>query len=82
MLGGELGREKKSISLDNHTSVTEGLINHKVESLLENGSMNWDRDLIRDMFNERDQHCILDVTLEAHGDDTLFWLYENTGIIR
>lgn len=41
----------------------------------------WDVDLIRDVFNERDQQCILNTKPEEEmSQDMTYWQLEKTGV--
>ena len=40
----------------------------------------WDGDVIRDMFNERDQECIFNTPVEdSINRDVVFWIKESSG---
>lgn len=69
---------------DSHNSYisTESLsiVGRTVDSLFQTGTRDWDLEIIRDIFNDRDQRCILNTTVEHQLDrDTLFWKHEQSG---
>lgn len=67
---------------ENPFVVTESpvLIIQKVASLLQRGSKSWDADIIRDIFNERDQHCITNTVVEHDlNSEILSWRLEESG---
>lgn len=54
-------------------------VNNKVNSLMCLNRKEWDRNIIQDLFNERDQQCILNVPLlENNTEDQLYWSKENS----
>lgn len=46
------------------SSTTQGLQSARVESIMNMDSKSWDVELISDMFNDRDIHCILNIPLK------------------
>lgn len=62
------------------TTESQSIVDEKVNSLMCNDRKEWDADIIRDIFDERDQECILNVKLdESCEEDTLYWSKEVTG---
>lgn len=63
------------------TTVAQPLVNNTVKSLMCINIWKWDINVIRDILNERDQSCILNILIqESNSDDTLYWSKENTGL--
>lgn len=63
------------------TSTTQGLEDKKVKSLFCTDRKEWDGDIIRDIFNIRDQEHILKTQLyETNNEDVLFWNLEDSGL--
>lgn len=63
------------------TTVTQALENNKVASLMCVDKREWDLEVLRDIFNDRDQNCILNIPLsEFRRVYTLYWSKENSGI--
>lgn len=63
------------------TTASPAIEKTTVNSLICVDKKEWDVDLICDIFNERDQRCILNVPLkESSCEDLPFWLWENNGI--
>lgn len=61
------------------TSSSPSFGNHTVSNLMCVSNRMWDEEVIRDLFNERDQQCILNTVLnEAETEDCLYWSKENT----
>lgn len=61
------------------TTVSQALENKKVASLLCTDNKEWDIDVIRDVFNVKDQHCILIIPLNADNvEDTMYWTFKAT----
>ncbi|XP_062100181.1 uncharacterized protein LOC133806062 [Humulus lupulus] len=62
------------------TSVHPALIGAKVSSLLLVDSREWDVDLLKDLFNDRDLRCILSIPLSNNRPmDSWFWSLEPSG---
>ncbi|XP_062102834.1 uncharacterized protein LOC133812999 [Humulus lupulus] len=62
------------------TSVHPALIGAKVSSLLLVDSREWDVDLLKDLFNDRDLRCILSIPLSNNRPmDSWFWSLEPFG---
>nr|XP_017257253.1 PREDICTED: uncharacterized protein LOC108226775 [Daucus carota subsp. sativus] len=56
------------------------VITQKVADIMRIGDRGWDDDIVRDLFNSRDQTCIRKITLADNtSDDSLYWCKENTG---
>lgn len=56
------------------------IVNQKVASLFRTGTKEWDLDVIRDIFVERDQQCIVNTTIEQELErDVLCWKLEHSG---
>lgn len=52
-----------------------------VASLFQDGSKEWDLDVIKAEFNDRDQQLILNTLIsDDSGEDMLFWSHEITGL--
>lgn len=69
-------------SKDNPYIVTSSpsLVNQSVSSLLCTGTKEWDLDINTDIFEARDQHCILNTRIERELDkDILSWKLEHSG---
>lgn len=63
------------------TTVHTILIGAKVSSLMMTGTLAWDSDLVRDVFNERDANSILSITLDlSRVQDVCFWSFEKSGL--
>lgn len=63
------------------TTVTQALENNKVVSLMCVDKREWDLEVLRDIFNDRDQNCILNIPLsEFSRVYILYWSKENSGI--
>lgn len=43
------------------TTNVQGLENHKVSSIMSMDSRGWDEDILKDLFNTRDQQCIRNI---------------------
>lgn len=51
-----------------------------VSSLFRTGTKDWDLEVINDIFDDRDQQCIVNTRVERGLDkDILCWRMENTG---
>ncbi|XP_074373929.1 uncharacterized protein LOC141714300 [Apium graveolens] len=63
------------------STVSQTLENKCVNSLMKIGIKEWDLDIIKDVFNNRDQKLISDIDLQESGDkDMLYWKHENSGL--
>lgn len=63
------------------STVSRSIEDKKVSSVMKMDTIEWDIDLIRDVFNDRDQKCILDISLdESTNQDTLYWRHEVTRV--
>ncbi|KAL8105024.1 hypothetical protein AgCh_028986 [Apium graveolens] len=63
------------------TTVSPAIINQKVCSLFSMGTKEWDIEIIRDIFESRDQQSILNTIIEQDLDkDVLYWKLETTGL--
>ncbi|XP_074341789.1 uncharacterized protein LOC141679182 [Apium graveolens] len=52
-----------------------------VASLFQNGNSMWDLDIIKSVFNDRDQQLILDtIVSDNNREDELYWLHEASGL--
>lgn len=51
------------------TSNTQGMEDKNVASLFCMDKKEWDIDVVKDMFNERNQECILNIPLNASSDE-------------
>ncbi|XP_074360374.1 uncharacterized protein LOC141700535 [Apium graveolens] len=62
------------------TSDIRGLENHKVSALMVNNQREWDEEILRDMFNDRDHQCIRRIRPNVNeNDDVMYWGEEATG---
>ncbi|XP_074373804.1 putative mitochondrial protein AtMg00310 [Apium graveolens] len=62
------------------TSDIRGLKNHKVSALMVDNQREWDEEILRDMFNDRDQQCIRRIRPNVNeNDDVMYWGEEATG---
>ncbi|KAM6582643.1 hypothetical protein CsatB_009645 [Cannabis sativa] len=60
--------------------VTPGLENFNVSSLFQVGSLNWDVDVVRDLFSPTDATVILGIPIShTTYEDTWYWLNEKDG---
>ena len=56
------------------------LENNTVTSLICTDMKEWDIDVIKDLYNERDQCCILSISVGVdNSEDTLSWRFEQSG---
>lgn len=63
------------------TSESQVLDQSKVAGLMRENGREWDEDIIRDLFNERDQRCILRTKLSDRvTEDQVYWCKENSGL--
>lgn len=63
------------------TTVSPVVENAMVSSLLCTDRKEWDVDLIKDVFNPRDQKSILSMKLdESSTEDVMYWSLETTGM--
>ncbi|KAL8091729.1 hypothetical protein AgCh_034115 [Apium graveolens] len=58
---------------------SEALTGKTVSSLMVNGRLEWDTDLINDIFEERDANLILTIPLKPNENDSWFWNQEKFG---
>lgn len=57
------------------------LENKIVASLMVTGRKEWDVEVVKDIFNDRDQKCILSIQISSDAvDDMLFWRFEQSGV--
>ncbi|XP_062089159.1 uncharacterized protein LOC133795722 [Humulus lupulus] len=62
------------------TSVHPGLNGQRVSSLMHVGRLEWDEELVQDLFNDRDMRCILSIPLSPNRPlDRWFWSLEPSG---
>lgn len=62
-------------------SVSPSLNNASVASLIDMNCREWDQDILKDLFNDRDQLCINKVVVgEKESCDEVYWCKENHGI--
>ena len=62
------------------TSASPALVNCKVVSLMSENQEEWDKDILNDLFNERDQQCIQEVRIGDSGrEDRIYWSQEAHG---
>lgn len=63
------------------TIVSQSIENNNVTSLMCVDRRDWNVEVIRDIFNERDQEYILDILLKEDScTDTIFWNLEDTWV--
>lgn len=63
------------------TSTSEVIENQKVASIMCMDKREWDVEIIRDIFNERDQTCILNTNIvESISEDSIYWRLENSRV--
>lgn len=63
------------------TTRSPAIDNQTVSSLFCTDRKEWEVDIIKDVFNERDQQSILNIRLDDSSTvDELYWRLENTGI--
>lgn len=56
------------------------LVDKCVDSLFHTGTKIWDREVISDIFDDRNQQLILNIMVESDlEDDMLYWKFENSG---
>uniref|UniRef100_A0A803QIF3 Reverse transcriptase zinc-binding domain-containing protein n=1 Tax=Cannabis sativa TaxID=3483 RepID=A0A803QIF3_CANSA len=61
-------------------STHPGLLGSKVCNLMEVGGGSWDKEILDDLFEERDKKLILDIPLHStQGRDKLHWIHETSG---
>lgn len=58
---------------------SEAIHNVTVSALMSTDENQWDRDLILDIFDERDAMLILSIPLNTEEEDTWYWKYEKMG---
>ncbi|XP_074377605.1 uncharacterized protein LOC141719122 [Apium graveolens] len=77
-------RDQPWLLLEDNPYITinhQALENKTVASLLRTDMKKWDVDIVKDIFNDRDQRCILIIPLVADNNaDTMYWRHEITGI--
>ena len=62
------------------TAIHDDLKDIPVSSLMIQGNPQWDKDIIKDVFNERDANAILNISLSMRRtDDIWFWQWEKRG---
>lgn len=62
------------------TTELQGLDHAKVSVIMRRYGRRWDEDIVADLFNNRDQHCIKKITLtDEVSEDSLYWCKENSG---
>lgn len=63
------------------TSVSQAFDSNMVSSLMKVNQRGWDEEIIRDLFNERDQQCILNLTIRENlVKDKIYWNKEASEI--
>lgn len=63
------------------SSTSPSFEDNSVDALMVPNERRWDEDIIRDLFNERDQQCILNTPIrQSQAEDKLFWCKENNGL--
>lgn len=63
------------------TSNSHFLEGKTVDSLFVAGQRQWDAELVRENFNERDQDCILNISLNSsNNEDMSYWRFEESGM--
>ncbi|KAL8145631.1 hypothetical protein AgCh_003685 [Apium graveolens] len=63
------------------TTNSEVLENQRVALIMCLDRREWDEDIVRDIFNERDQNSILNTHIaEDIGQDSMYWRLENSGV--
>lgn len=61
------------------TTISQTLEGKTIASMLQVGSNEWDLDIIKNEFNDRDQKLILDTVVRGTGmEDKLYWCHEVT----
>lgn len=62
------------------TTISPTLQQNKVAGLMLMEHKSWDNDIIEDLFNDRDQQCIKNITLRSDIEEyKLFWKFEESG---
>lgn len=62
------------------TSNNQVIQQNKVSSLMRIGDRSWDEKIVKDLFNERDQSCILSTRIHNRlADDRLYWSRGTSG---
>lgn len=62
------------------TSDNQAFQHNKVSALMAIGDRRWDEEIIRDLFNDRDQRCIFSTRMHNRlTEDTLYWSKETSG---
>ncbi|XP_063941746.1 uncharacterized protein LOC135149877 [Daucus carota subsp. sativus] len=63
------------------TSSSPSFENNTVASLMTLNDRSWDVEIIRDLFNVRDQQCILRTPIRnSQSEDTIYWCKESSGV--
>lgn len=63
------------------TSNNPSIQHNTVSSLMRVGAKEWDEDIIKDLFNDTDQDCIRQATLnDSVNEDCLYWKKEISGL--
>lgn len=57
----------------------QGLENTTVSSLMVVGERRWEKDIVADLFNLRDQQCILNTRIGDENEDSMYWWQESSG---
>lgn len=62
------------------STVSPSLVDQKVSALFRIGTKEWDLDILKDIFEERDQNCIVNTIVEpCLNTDVMCWNLENSG---
>ncbi|XP_074363930.1 putative mitochondrial protein AtMg00310 [Apium graveolens] len=62
------------------TTESQSFVNNKVSSLMNLERSGWDIEVIKDLFNDRDQECIISLQLnDIMNEDKLYWSKEASG---
>lgn len=59
--------------------MNEALIQQNVSSLMHSHDGSWDKDLILDIFDDRDASIILSIPLNIEEEDSWYWRHEKFG---
>ncbi|KAL8146376.1 hypothetical protein AgCh_004207 [Apium graveolens] len=63
------------------TTSSQSLEDKTVKDFLIAGKNQWDVNLVREHFNERDQGCILNISLNSSSsEDMIYWRFEESGL--
>ncbi|KAL8156505.1 hypothetical protein AgCh_001560 [Apium graveolens] len=60
------------------TTVSDTIQHNKVQGLMYIDRKEWDQEVVQDLFNHRDQRCILETPI-CEGEDTIIWKHEISG---